>query len=316
MRAKRKKQDFKWKHNEMLAVARIGLGSYRENVAAFGAWKGKYTEEWGDDFETQLNEAIHLPNIQARGARAEELMVDLNRKNVELCEKWQGLKLYIADVPGWEKLQKPMLEAAGKNLYQKASRGNWAMTQALADAAMGFMQQHMAELVTPENMPGAFVTEFGELRSEFEGLFLDFTDACQDGVVGTAHRLDKLNAVYRRLIGMFADGYYIFRHNGAMQNRFVFVHVLAMLRGSGTPIRTVRVDAGSSRVLRRLVARSKVVNTGDVSLWVDAGETQRQSGKAVELRPEDRLDVPGPSVTLYNNDRHVAGEVQARMVVD
>lgn len=311
----RPKAIFTCKQRELTAVARIGLNTYREQQPALAGFKGKYTVGWGDDLEAMIDALLSTPDFQARNARAEVLKVQLDAKNAEVCEMWQGLKLYIADVPSWKDTQKAMLEAAGWNYYTAAQRGNWDSTIAIIASANVFMSTYSALLVTPDNMPATFAGEFATLGSEFNGLFDDFEDANQDSEEDTDAKLVKYNQLYTTLIGMFADGFHVFRSNTATQNRFVFSTVLELVRGSSTPIKTYIVLPNDKKFVDRLVANSKVTNVGPESLWVEKGNVETQGPDAVELQPETEMPAPVGSMTVFNNAT-VEGKFEARVVVD
>ena len=53
----RPEPDYNCKQLELYAVCRLGLASYRENLADFTAFKGKYDAALGNDFETAINDA-------------------------------------------------------------------------------------------------------------------------------------------------------------------------------------------------------------------------------------------------------------------
>lgn len=306
---------FNCKQTELITVCRIGLASYRESQPVLEAFKGKYTVAWGDDFEAEIAGVRGMRDYQARNARAEVLKIRLDAKNKEVCEKWQGLKLYIADVPAWANEQKPRLEAAGWNYYEKALKGNWDSTMAMISSANLFMSTNSAVLVTPDNMPAAFVTQFATLGTEFNDLFDEFEDANQDSDVETDARLNKMNTLHERLMGMFADGFHVHRNNPALQERFIFSSVLELVRGASTPIKTFKIDPNSAKVIKRIVANSKITNSGAVVVVVSTGVVTTPAPDAVTLNPEDEMTAPGSEVTVFNNEASEA-QVDARVVVD
>lgn len=306
---------FKCKQNELIAVAYIAVRSYMESQPDLALHKGKYTAAWGANFKAQIDAAKNMRNFQARNARAEGLKIDLDAKNREICDKWQGLKLHIADVPGWEKKQKAKLEEAGWLNYEAALKGGWAATTELTAMANTFMSDYSADLVTPDNMPAAFPGQFANMATEFSDLLEEFEDANQDSDVDTDARLIKYNELYTVLMSMFADGAYVYKKNASMRNRFIFSTVLELIRGSSTPIKTFAVDANSLKQVDRVVANSKVTNTGSTVLWVEKGTVSEKGPGAVELMPETDMPTPGVEITVFNEEA-VAGEFEARVVVD
>lgn len=306
---------FPCKQSELIAVSRIGLNTYREVQAALESFKGKYTATWGDDLEALIDSLMNLPDFQARNARSETLKVGLDKKNKEVCENWQGLKLYIADVPEWKDTQKAMLEAAGSMYYTAASKGNWDSTISLIASGNVFMNTYATELITPDNMPAGFPAAFGTAGSEFIALFDDFEDANQDSPAETDKKLELYNTLYSTLMGMFADGFYHFRSSPAMQTRFVFTTVLELVRGASTPIKEFAVGPNDKKFVDRLVAKSMVTNIGAASLWIEQGNVTTQGPGAIELLPESEMKAPEGSMTVFNNTAE-AGAFEARVVVD
>lgn len=307
--------NFHCKQNEMLAVAQIGQKSYMESQAQMVLHKGKYTVAWGTTFKAEIDAAKNMRNFQARNSRAEELKVRLDAKNKEICDKWQGIKLYIAEVPGWEDIQRVKLEEAGWLLYDSAYKGNWSSTMELVANANVFMTDNSAALVTPDNMPAAFITDFAALGVAFNDLFDEFEDANQDSETETRQRMLAYNALYDKLMAMFADGAYVNRNDDTMMNRFIFAKVLEMIRGASTPIKTFAIAANGKVKVERIVTGSKITNTGSTTLFVEAGAVETQGPGAVELQPETAIPTPGATITVFNSE-NTAGEFEARVTVD
>lgn len=317
--AERPSADYNCKQLELYAVCRLGLGSYREHLTVFGNFKGKYgTPAFGNIFEAAINAAATLPDFQARDEKSETAGIKLTKKGTECANKWQDLKRYIADVNDWEELQKPKLEAAGSTLYRQASQGNWEVMKGLLQTAKNFIDNNTAELQAGGNMPAGFSGQFDTLKQDFEALYDTFTDAEQDQSEETDEKLEENNALYKTLIDFFLDGQAIFREKQATKERFIFDHVLSIVRGSQGKTRTVVVAAASHVSVDRVVKNSKIVNTGTVTLWVAEGKVETQPQEAVQVEPESAIPVPNNSkeITIFNNDIETAGECTVRVTVD
>ena len=316
--AERPSADYNCKQLELYAVCRLGLGSYREYLAEFGNFKGKYDEGWGNDFETAINDAAKLPDFQARDEKSETAGIKLAKKGTECANKWQDLKRYIADVNDWADLQKPKLEAAGSTLYRQASQGNWEVMKGLLQTAKNFIDNNETELEADGNMPNSFKGQFDTLKQDFEAIYDVFTDAEQDQSEETDEKIDENNALYKTLIDMFLDGQAIFREKQATKERFIFDHVLSIVRGSQGKTKTVAVAAASHESVDRVVKNSKIVNTGTVTLWVAEGNVETQPQGAVQVEPESDIPVPNNNkvITIFNNDTETAGECTVRVTVD
>ena len=216
---------------ELYAVCNIGLTSYRENIVGFSNFKGYYDDKWGNDFKKEIEAAKKLKGQQQRGEPSETANIQLQEKGDECLVAWQRLKRHIADVQGWENLQKPKLEAAGQGYYNKAANGNWEDLQELMDDGESFITDNLADLTANQNMPPAFQGQFTTLKDEFDTIYSTFTDAEQDSEEGTKEKIDANNGIYDKLMGMFKDGQEIYRKDRPKQERFIFDLVLDIVRG-------------------------------------------------------------------------------------
>ncbi len=303
---------------ELYAVCLTGLKSFRENLADFSNFKGYYSNAWANDFEQEIKDAKKLKGQQQRTEPSESGRIKLVEKSDECLVAWQRLKRHIADVQGWEKLQKPKLEAAGQLYYETAANENWEDLQELMDDGESFITDNLADLTANQNMPPAFHGQFSTLKTEFDTLYNTFTDVTQDAEEETSEKINANNALNGKLMGMFKDGQEIYRKDRAKQERFIFDMVLEIVRGAKGKTKSFTVEPSSKLTVARVVANSAIENTGQVTLWVNKGEVETQTPSAVQLDPESTIDVPDNSktITIFNNDTTSAGTCNVRVTVD
>ena len=303
---------------ELYAICIIGLTSYRENITDFGNFKGYYNAAWGNTFEDQIEAAKQLKSQQQRGEPSETANIQMQEKGDECLVAWQRLKRHIADVQGWENLQKPKLEAAGQGYYEAAGKGNWEDLKELMDDGKTFITNNVGDLTANQNMPPAFQGQFNTLKGEFDTLYDTFTDAGQDAEEETKEKIDANNGIYDTLIGMFKDGQEIYRKDRPKQERFIFDHVLGIVRGSHGVTKTIDIVPLGREFFNRVVKNSDITNTGTVNLTVEEGDVPAPTGAGVIIAPTESTTRPEASklVTVFNEEAIAAGQFTIRVMID
>lgn len=314
----RPSSDYNSTQLELYAVCRIGLASYRENIADFTGFKAKYDAAFGNDFEAEINAAAALPSFQARDEASETAAINLGKKGKESTDKWQDLKRYITSTTGWEDLQKPKLEAAGSTLYEKAANNNWEILKGLMETANNFITNNTAELSADGNMPATFPDQFDTLKQDYEALYDIFTDKTQDQEQETDEKIIENNKINAKLSDFFGDGQAIYRDDPSMADRFTFDQVLKIVRGSKGKTKRIKIAPASREFVDRVVKNSKITNTGQTTLFVDKDNVETQTPAAVQVASESSIPVPGNSkeITIFNNDTENEGEFTVRVTVD
>jgi len=317
--AERPEAEYNATQLELYAVCRIGLGSYREEIVAFGDFKAFYDAAFGNDFEAAIEAAAALPDFQARDEPSEVANINLTNKGKECTNKWQDLKRYITSTTGWELIQKPKLEAAGSTLYEKAANENWEVLKGLMITASSFIANNSVELKADGNMPNAFEGQFNTLKDDYCDLYDEFTDAEQDSKGGTDEKIEANNAINETLSGMFADGQAIFRDNQTMKERFTFDVVLKIVRGSQGVTRTFEIAADTRELVERVVLNSEITNTGAVELILMEGDVPAVDPiSAITIPVGEAVTRPEGSaiISMFNQSPTEDGEFTARITID
>ncbi|HDY87667.1 MAG TPA: hypothetical protein ENH82_06050 [bacterium] len=250
---------------ELYAVCRIGLLSFKENLADFTNFKGYYTNTWANDFEQEIKNTEKLPNLQVRGEKSETARILMAVKGKESLAKWQTLKRYIADAYP-DNLQKPKLQAAGSDDYDRAAEENWDVLKGLMETAETFITANTSDLSANNVMPAAFPAQFSTLKTDFNTIYDQFTDAEQDAEEQTSQKVNANNAIHDKLMGMFLDGQEIYRKDRAKEERFIFDQVLEVVKGAKGATRTFNIPPLSSITIERVVAHSNFSNIGTIPL--------------------------------------------------
>jgi hypothetical protein len=235
------KPKYNCKQVELYSIAKIGLGSFIENKAAFESFKANYGDPYAQRFEERITSTMGLPGFQVRDMRSEVAGIQLREAAQRCLDNWQALRRYIRDVKSWANLQKPKLEAAGSKEYPTAARFNWEYVLLLNDMASSFIEQFGDDLKMDGNMPDTFAQAFNDHKERYKAHYLRLMDAAQDNPQDTRAKIMANNDLYDELMRMFEDGQFLFRSDSTLKNRFIFARVLNRVRrpsggGSPTPV--------------------------------------------------------------------------------
>lgn len=218
---------------ELYSAARLGWDSCSEQLTDFASFKAKYTAALITAKLAEIDNAANLPDDQARAAKAESERISLTQIADTCLANWQKLKRYIADAFSPEQ-QKPNLEAAGYQYYEKAGNYNWDSLQGLLTSGQTYITANLAALQANQNMPAAFATSFQTDKTEFDTLHQQFLQSEELSQQGTETKIVANNLVYSNLISMFLDGQEIYKTNEVLKKQFVFDQVLNLVSGTGT----------------------------------------------------------------------------------
>ena len=218
---------------ELYSAARLGWDSCSEQLTDFTAFKAKYTAAFITAQLAEIDIAANLPDDQARAAKAESERINLTQIADTCLANWQKLKRYIADAFSTEQ-QKPNIESAGSEYYEKAGNYNWDSLQGLLTAGQTYIAANLAALQANQNMPAAFATSFSTDKTAFDNLHQQFLQSEELSQQGTEAKIIANNKVYSNLISMFLDGQEIYKTNEVIKKQFVFDQVLNLVSGTGT----------------------------------------------------------------------------------
>jgi len=218
---------------ELYSAARLGWDSCSEQLTDFTAFKAKYTSAFITAQLAEIDIAANLPDDQARAAKAESERINLTQIADTCLANWQKLKRYIADAFSTEQ-QKPNIESAGSQYYEKAGNYNWDSLQGLLTAGQTYIAANLAALQANQNMPAAFATSFSTDKTAFDNLHQQFLQSEELSQQGTEAKVIANNKVYSNLISMFLDGQEIYKTNEVIKKQFVFDQVLNLVSGTGT----------------------------------------------------------------------------------
>jgi hypothetical protein len=271
------KQAFNCTRIELRTVAKTGWNSVEANLAAFAAFKLKYTATFIVAKRTEITTAQNLPDYQSRTAELEVMTVELKKAAQAGRALWQKLKRYIEDA--FEKAHhKARLEEAGALLYDKAGRDNWEFVAELMQKGDKFIDDHLTELTAGDNMPPTFETTFGDGKSDFDTQFQAFLDEKEAIVVASENNLKAHNVVHGSIMSAMDDGKEIFRDEVALRKQFVFDTVLALIRQPGGDVVFEElVPGGTALSITQDFSEDQefeIENDGTMPMWFYTSDTE------------------------------------------
>lgn len=224
---------YRCSQDELYTALKMGWNSCEEYLTDFADFKARYTPTYITEQRSALAAALAMPNDQARSEVAETLRIQMLDQATQCRNLWQRLKRYIADAYP-QKLQKPKLEAAGSDKYEKASNNNWDSLQALMQAGSNFITQNLPDLTANQNMPLVFPDKFKTAQTTFDALHQQFLASEEQARLKTQTKQTANNRLYTDLISMLLDGQEIFKDNPALVKQFIFAELLYRISGAGT----------------------------------------------------------------------------------
>jgi hypothetical protein len=212
---------------------RIVLLNLTNNLAAFAAFKSKYTPEFVAALEAELAAAENMKGEQARSLEHESLRTEMIPL-ADLCrEKWQYLKRYIADAFG-PTLEVANWDAAGWQYYDAAADNNWDKLREMCNMASVYIHDNSAKLLADGFMPATFEADFNDASNNFNEKYDAFILAEENAAQGTADKITANNNIYDKTVSVCLDGQTLFMNDEVKKKLFSMEAVSELVKPTGT----------------------------------------------------------------------------------
>jgi hypothetical protein len=236
---------------DLYTVCYAGADALITFLPQFTALKPRYNAAFADSFRAAVVDAEKLPDAQARDSESESQRIFLELEAKKATDCWQKLKLYIADAFPVD--TKPRLEEAGSKYYRSAADGNLEDLKNLLTSASNFITAHEDTLTANDNMPATFKDTMEACKTEVQEQFAAWFGRTQRDKIATEEKLSANNAIYKRLMNIFADGQQIFRKDEATKNLFIFDRVLDTVSHSVAGLKGLITDSVTNGPLADVV---------------------------------------------------------------
>ncbi len=217
---------------DLYLVLPLAWQAYRDNQAAFTAYRAAYTDQVAVQGLALLQAAQNLPDDQSRGAAAEKTRRELLPQLVEYLDAWVRLEGYIEEAYGTTGY-KPMREEAGGKFYEAAGAENWDAVTRLITNARAFVANHGAELTAKDNMPATFPALLEAEAQDVEKLLAKFLTFKNDERKGTEAKEAANAAAYAAWQKVARDAARIWRRQPDQRRYFEMEYLLGLVRGAG-----------------------------------------------------------------------------------
>ena len=231
---------------ELFIVCRKAWQLCNDNLAAFTAYKPKYSADFISQNITNINDVDAMDDSRARYARSQNLRVDLVEKKDDILDTFQLLKGYIEDAYRADKAN-TMIQAAGQQYYMKASSCNWVSVTALLSSMAPFVSNNLADLTANDNMPLDFSTRIQILKTEFDNLYKNWSDADKAASSDTDAKIIANNMIFNNMKTMLSDAQKVFRKDELMSERFSLSDLMAQVRGTRPSALNGRTENGVNK---------------------------------------------------------------------
>ena len=223
------KARYKCSEDELYDVCGIILLSLKEELADFSAFKAKYDTDFTDALEEAIESARALPNEVQRMVKHEMPRIKLRKRHSRCMKKLRALRLYIMEAFKDEDVQRVRLQDAGFNDYKRAAEKSWEKLIAIMRHGRQFIAANRDALLADDNMPLGFEAQFVAEETDLPGEVVAFKNTRENTLQGTQEKVKANNGIYKRVMSVCADGYFIFGDNVAKREQFVWERVLALV---------------------------------------------------------------------------------------
>ena len=205
----------------------------KNNLAAFVAFKSKYTPAFVDALMAELLAAEKMKGEQARSLEHESLRIEMMPLGDTCRQLWQCLKRYIADAFG-PTLEVANWDAAGWQYYDEASNENWDKLREMCNMALVYMDDNEAKLKTDGFMPVDFKSNFEKAVKDFNDKYNAFGLAEENAFKGTADKITANNSLYDKVVSLCLDGQVIANKDEIFKALFSMQAVSELVKPTGT----------------------------------------------------------------------------------
>ena len=224
---------YKFSQQHLYTIAQTALNSLGQYLSNFNTFKSKYNATYIANTQALLNNAMLLPDNQARSTTYRVAHIQLIAINQNILITFQSLKRYIIGAFPKNKYN-IMLQAAGQSYYRKASHRNWQSTKSLITSASQFIANYQSQLSANQNMPPTFQAHFETLKNNFENQHQQFLQAEEDIIIQTQQKININNHLYKTITRLCLDGQEIFRYDEAIRKQFIISEISQLASGPGT----------------------------------------------------------------------------------
>lgn len=202
-------------------IALMGWKNCEVNLLSFKAFRAKYTNSFICKKIRRIESLGLVGRLIGNSESAESNRVKLEKQARVCLRFWQNLREFIFEAfPSSLHISK--LEEAGKFYYNNAANNNMNACDQLFTLGFNFMNDHVPELSSDNNMPASFRSTFEEQILIFKDLQSSYNLACikEKDMLGESDKI--MISIIRDLNLMCKDANIIFSDRTRFLRKFMF----------------------------------------------------------------------------------------------
>jgi hypothetical protein len=217
---------------QTLRILWTNCKNYNGPIVAF---KSKLTPAYCDAQILLIDQADALPDEATRASIHAQIHEELVDAGKGCTSKWQGLKIYVNGAYETREQRETQYNGAGWQHYELAANETWSSVEALMNAGNTYITNNLETLKgeDEDNMPDSFPDAFQAAFELFQSKWAAFTLSQQQGSLGAADKITKINKCYDEAILMNEVGQQVNAGNEEMQKLFSFEAVGALVERGG-----------------------------------------------------------------------------------
>jgi hypothetical protein len=244
-----------------------------QHIVDFAKHKGFYTEEFVAERLEEIKVARAIPNNKIRKDETNTNRVFLDEAISNCCDMFKALKSLIQSAFTTDLLP-VKYNAAGQSFYNKAYQGNQSALNDLNDSALQFIKNNDAALKANNNMSATFLNDYKAVIATYNTQRTTYDTSVQELKELTQENTIANNAIYKKMMDMFADAKIVFKKEPDIANQFSFTYFYDLVTSPSV--------AG---------IRGKVTNLADNKAIYKAVITVLLKDKSVETNKYGKFDI-------------------------
>lgn len=238
------------------------------HVARFAKHKGFYTEAFVAERLADIKAARAIPNHKIRKDDTNTNRVYLDEAVSDCCDMFQALKSLIQSAFTTDLLS-VKYDAAGQSFYHKAHQGNQSALNDLNDSAVQFIENNEAALTANNNMSATFFADYKATIAAYNTQRTAYDTSAQELKALTQDNTEANNAIYKKMMDMFADAKIVFKKEPDIAEQFTYTYFYDLITSPGVAgVRGKVTDIADNQAINKAVVtvlfKNKSVETNEL----------------------------------------------------
>jgi hypothetical protein len=235
------------------------------HVARFTKHKGFYTEGYVAERLAEIKAARAIPNHKIRKDDSSTNRVYLDNAISDCCDMFQALKSLMQSAFAADLLS-VKYNAAGQAFYAKAYQGNQSALNDLNDSAVQFIENNEAALKANNNMSATFLDDYKATIAAYNTQRTAYDESKQAEKELAQDNTDANNAIYKKMMDMFADAKIVFKKEPEIADQFTYTYFYDLIAspsvaGVRGKITSLTDNKGINKAVVTVLLKNKSVET-------------------------------------------------------